>query len=107
MYQLKWDKMNLEASKNVQLSNLQSIEKYETNLQHRKLHSMAAGQDDSEIKIYSFARYVMTVVIQQNELLCLLEFTIVKSTKTLSILAKSDDPDFSNAIIDYCYKIFL
>jgi DNA-directed RNA polymerase subunit L len=42
-----------------------------------------------------------------NELLCLIEITIIKSSLDLTITAKSEDHDFGNAIVDYISRVFV
>lgn len=49
----------------------------------------------------------MPCLTQQNELVCLVEFTLTKATNQLTILCKADDHEFANVVVDYVSRVFI
>lgn len=63
-FQQKWDQVSAESVKNLSLTSIAAVETYESKLQFRKVYIIASGQDESEIKIYGYCRYVCSLKVR-------------------------------------------
>ena len=65
-FQQKWDQVSAESVKNLTINSIIAVETYEAKLQFRKVFSIASGQDETEIKIYSYCRYVASPLLDER-----------------------------------------
>ena len=106
-FQTKWESIGTECKKEVVAGTLESVEEYEQRMQERRQFSIASGQDENEIKLYCYSRYVRSSHSpQMKELVCLVEITVAKSSRKATLVCKSEDHDFANAVAEYLARAF-
>lgn len=57
-FQKKWDEVSAESLKTLKMSTLGETETYELKLLGRKVYCIASGEDETEVKLYGYSRYV-------------------------------------------------
>lgn len=102
-FQTAWEALNTESSNSFPIHTpIKSPEHYEQQATLRRLMTIAVGEDENELKHFTYCRYIE----QGQDLVCMVEATVEKHNNNVKILAKSESPEFAEEVVNYVGRMF-
>lgn len=103
-FQAAWEALTTESQNTFQINSaIKTPEQYEQQATLRRLLTIAVGEDENELKHFTYCRYIE----QGQDLVCMVEATVDKLNKSLKVVAKSESPEFAEEIVNYVSRMFV
>ena len=82
--------------------SINELNEVEDKLRAGKVYAIATGDQDGEMRLYLYTRYVkFYLIIKNQELLCFSEMSIIKADGQGTISSKSSNMEFAASINEY------